>query len=292
MKNQDNLQRFLFEDTAIRGNLVHLQNAVQHALEHQQLPPMLHEALAELMVASVLLASTLKMQGALILQVQGKGALKLLVVECTSQLNVRATAKWQGEITNDHFIHLLKDGQFVITLDPKDGHQAYQGIVPIEGNSIAEILQNYMQRSEQIETKIWLSYKEGMAAGMLLQKLPAQLEEDEDAWNRITHLANTLTHEELLSLENETLLHRLFHEENVRLFEQQPVHFACSCSRQNVGNMLRMLGREEIEQILAEQNVISVNCDFCNRGYIFDAVDAAELIATEATAMPKSENKH
>lgn len=289
MKNsKDQLQRFIFDGTAVRGNHVNLSQTITRALQHHNYPTQLKNALGELMVASALLAATLKMQGSLVLQIQGKGALKFLVVECTSQLEIRATAKWSGEIEDAQFLDLLAQGQFVITLDPKDGGQTYQGIVPIEGSTIAEILQNYMQRSEQIETRIWLTSDENQAVGMLLQKLPKQLVADTDAWNRICHLADTTTNEELSQLNAPTLLHRLFHEEYVRLFDAQPAKFKCSCSHQNVGNMLRMLGADEIASILAEREKIEVSCDFCNQSYVFDAVDAAQLLVSNTTiATPK-----
>ena len=288
-KNTDQLQRFIFDNTAVRGNHVNLSLTITRALQHHDYPAMLKNALSELMVASALLAATLKMQGSLILQMQGKGALKLLVVECTSALEIRATANWSGEIADATFLDLLSEGHFVITLDPKDGGQTYQGIVPIEGNSIAEILQNYMQRSEQIETRIWLASGDNQATGMLLQKLPEQLEMDTDAWNRVCHLADTTTDEELRGLDATSLLHRLFHEENVRIFDAQFAQFKCRCTRQNVGNMLRMLGEEEIKSILAERENIEVHCDFCNQAYLFDAVDAAQLLASDTTiAMPKT----
>jgi molecular chaperone Hsp33 len=230
-----------------------------------------------------------------VLQIQSKGILKLLVVECTSDFGIRATAKYSGDIRDDQTLfELIEQGQFVITLDPKDGGQTYQGIVPIEGNSISSILENYMLRSEQIDTKIWLSCDGNSAAGMLLQKLPDTMNQttktdeaimqDVDAWNRIGHLADTVSDDEILNLPLETLLHRLFHEENVRLFEASNTRFFCSCSRASVSNMLRMLGEEEISSILQEQGKIEVNCDFCNTHYSFDQVDAAQLLASDVAS--------
>ena len=294
-KINDTLNRFLFENTPVRGNLVNLTNTFQLALNKQHLPAGLKRALGELMAASALLTATLKMNGSLILQIQGKGILKLLVVECTSEFGIRATAKWNGEIHDEqNLFDLIEHGQFVITLDPKDGGQTYQGIVPIEGNSISTILENYMLRSEQIDTKIWLSCDGNSAAGMLLQKLPEtmnqvtqneeSIEHDMDAWNRVGHLADTITDDELLHLPAETLIHRLFHEEDVRLFEGSNTNFFCSCTRTSVANMLRMLGAEEISSILEEQGKIDVNCDFCNTHYQFDKVDAAQLIASDLAA--------
>ncbi|HZV99338.1 MAG TPA: Hsp33 family molecular chaperone HslO [Methylophilaceae bacterium] len=287
---QDTLQRFLFENTPIRGNIVHLDQTLNMALQHQHCPPALRVALGELMVASALLAATLKMNGALVLQIQGSGALKLLVVECTADLSIRATAKWSGELPEGNFTELVGHGQFVITLDPKDGGQPYVGIVALEGNSISEILQNYMQRSEQIETRIWLACSEHTAAGMLLQKLPDQPEQDVDAWARTGFLAETVKPEELLGLSAEALLTRLFHEEDVRLFNAKPIKFHCSCSRNSVSSMLRMLGSDEVASILEEQGRIEVHCDFCNKRYEFDKVDAQQLFSGDV--VPGSASRH
>ena len=297
MKNYaDTLHHFLFDNTPIRGNLVHLNNTYQQVLQHQTLPTVLKHALGELMAASALLSATLKMDGVMVLQLQSKGALKLLVVECSSNLNIRATAKWDetriDEINASSFFQLVKNGQFIITLDPKEG-EAYQGIVPIEGETIAEMLQNYMLRSQQIDTSLWLHCDETSACGMLLQKLPdiggkpssiatPVLNQDADAWNRMNHLANTVTPDELQNLPAETLLTRLFVEEDVRLFEPKTTQFYCSCNQTNVASMLRMLGEDELNSILVEFGKIEVNCDFCNKHYLFDAVDTAQLLASEA----------
>lgn len=293
--HQDTLQRFVFESTPVRGNLVNLTQTLQQALNKQSLPTALRKALGELMAASALLSATLKMNGALVMQIQSKGALKLLVVECNSDagstIKMRATAKWDGEIEEDkNLFDLVDQGQFMITLDPKEGGQAYQGIVPLEGGSISAVLENYMMRSEQIDTKIWLSCDGNSAAGMLIQKLPETMNQetqihDEDIWNRVGYLAGTVTDEELLNLPTETLITRLFHEEDVRLFEPSITQFFCSCTRESVSNMLRMLGNEEIHSIIEEQGKIEVNCDFCNSHYAFDKIDAAQLMVTEAAVI-------
>ena len=291
-KLPDTLQRFVFENTPIRGNLVNLTNTLQLALNKQHLPAGLKRTLGELMAASALLTATLKMSGSLVLQIQSKGALKLLVVECNSEFGIRATAKWKGEVSDEQSLFdLMTDGQFMITLDPKDGRQAYQGIVALEGDSISTILENYMLRSEQIDTKIWLHCDGNAAAGMLLQKLPDTMNQvtkaedlsaqDLDAWNRIGHLADTITDDELLNLPTETILTRLFHEEDVRVFEASNTKFYCSCSRESVSGMLRMLGNEEITSIIEEQGKIEVNCDFCNAHYSFDKVDATQLMVSD-----------
>lgn len=300
--NQDTLQRFVFENTPIRGNLVNLTSTFQLALNKQSLPSGLKQALGELMAASALLTATLKMNGSLVLQIQSKGLLKLLVVECNSDFGIRATAKWTGDVNDQQSLFdLIEHGQFMITLDPKDGGQAYQGIVPLEGDSISAILENYMLRSEQIDTKIWLSCDDNAAAGMLLQKLPETMnqvtqnqehaEHDVDTWNRVGHLASTITGNELLNLPTETLLKRLFNEEDIRLFEASHTAFFCSCSRESVANMLRMLGPDELSSIIEEQGQIEVNCDFCNTHYKFDKIDAAQLLVAEVTT-PGSSKVH
>jgi len=253
----------------------------------------IRNALGELMAASALLSSTLKMDGALIIQIQTKGALKLLVVECSSSFDMRATAKWDGDLADD-FISMIRNGQCAITLDQKNG-EPYQGIVPIEGETIAEILENYMLRSQQIDTKLWLTCDNKSAAGMLLQKLPEQHEEgpeyDADIWNRINILADTVTIEELRTVAPELLLTRLFGEETVRLFTAKPTQFYCGCNRTKVANMLHMLGKAEIESILAERDEIEVNCEFCNKHYQFDAIDAAALFVKE-TLVSSSTSTH
>ena len=297
----DALHHFLFEDTLseekpnnlmpIRGNLVHLNQTFTLATQHQTLPQVLKQALGELMAASALLSATLKMEGVLVLQLQSKGALKLLVVECSHDLQLRATAKWDealtAEIDNFSFIDLIENGQFVITLDPEEG-EAYQGIVPIEGETIAQMLQNYMLRSQQIDTSLWLHCDGESASGMLLQKLPGTNDPDIDTWNRVNILADTVTSDELQNLAPEVLLTRLFAEEDVRLFEEKPTQFRCSCSKTKVGNMLRLLGKPEVEGILAELGKIEVNCDFCNKQYVFDAVDATQILASDLTIKPST----
>lgn len=288
--HSDTLQRFVFEHTPVRGNIVHLNQTFHQALHKQLMPTGLRQALGELMAASALLAATLKMTGSLVLQIQSKGLLKLLVVECTSDFGIRATAKWDGEVTNDQTLFdLMQQGQFIITLDPKDGGQTYQGIVALEGDSISNILENYMLRSEQIDTRIWLSCDGDSAAGMLLQKLPETMNQtaiiqDIDTWNRVGHLASTVTDRELLALPAETLLTRLFNQEDIRLFEASATQFFCSCSRESVGNMLVMLGAKELEEILEERGEIEVNCDFCNTQYVFDKIDTNQLLASKSDA--------
>lgn len=295
-KLPDTLQRFMFENEPIRGELVHLESSWRSVLDRHDYPEVLRNLMGELSAAAVLLSATLKLQGSLVLQIQGKGPIKLLVVECSGagDLQLRATAKWSGDLAQGGLAELVGEGLFVITLDPKDGKQVYQGIVELEGKSVAEMLENYMARSEQLETRLWLAADGNCAAGMLLQKLPDQPSrygQDVDAWQRATVLADTLKPEELLHEPAQTLIHRLYHENDIRLFDAQPVAFHCSCSRHSVGLMLKMLGRDEVHDILDEREVIEVFCEFCNQRYEFDKIDA-ELMFVETIVQPGSEARH
>jgi molecular chaperone Hsp33 len=287
----DSLRRFLFEHLPLRGEIVRLERVWLSVIDRHDYPKILRDMMGELCAAAVLLAATLKLKGSLVLQIHGKGAVKLLVVECSGDLELRATAKWEGELTHGSMQDLVGDGRFVITLDPKDGNQVYQGIVALEGDSIAEILQNYMTRSEQLETRLWLAADGISAGGMLLQKLPEQEAQDEDAWGRATQIADTLKPQELLTLPAGELVHRLYHEEDIRLFDAQPVVFRCTCSRDNVANMLRMIGRAEVDSILKERGDVEVHCEFCNERYVFDRVDA-DAVFVEVPAVTASKTLH
>lgn len=280
MTDSDTLQRFLFEQAAVRGELVRLDATWRAVLARHDYPPAVARVLGEMMAAAALLAATLKFRGSLLMQVQGKGPLRLLVVECTAGRALRATAKWEGEPAGD-FMQLVGDGRFAITLDPGEGSRAYQGLVAVDAATVAGVLEHYMARSEQLDTRLVLAADGGVAAGMLLQRLPGRTEADAEAWNRLAHLAATLGADELLRLPFREILRRLFHEEDVRVFDAEPVHFGCSCSRGRVAEMLRMLGAEEVRAILAEQGQVAVTCEFCNQRYVFDAVDAEQVLAAQ-----------
>jgi molecular chaperone Hsp33 len=281
----DSLQRFLFEHAPIRGEVAHLDATWRAVLERHDYPPALRTILGELMAAGALLTATLKFEGSIVLQLQGTGRVKLIVVECTSEQTLRATAKWTGELVGDESLAgVLGDGRFVITLVPGEGKQTYQGVVAIDPAGVAASLEQYMRRSEQLDTRLWLAAGAERAAGLLLQRLPAREDTDEDSWNRATRLAETITAPELLELSPRNLLYRLYHQEDVRLFEPRPVSFRCSCSPDRVGAMLRMLGLAEVRSILAEREMVEVTCEFCNRAYRYDSVDAEQLFAASHQA--------
>ncbi len=284
----DALTRFVFEFAPVKGGIVQLTETWKAVQSHANYPAPLKKALGELLAAAALLTSNIKFEGSMVLQLHGNGPVRLIVVEATSQKTLRATAKWTGNIAADATLgSLLGNGHFALTLDQSQaGKQNYQGIISLEGDSVADILTRYMQSSEQIDTRIYLAASDDHVAGMLLQRMPEQKSADADDWNRTTLLADTLKQDELLSLPPGDLLMRLFHEETLRHFAQEPLSFACTCSREKVGGMLKMLGIEEVNSIIAEQGRIETHCDFCNKQYVFDTVDAAHLFSEHPAAIP------
>jgi len=279
----DALTRFVFEYAPVKGSIVQLDDVWKTVQSHADYPAPLRKALGELLAAAALLTANIKFEGSLVLQLQGNGPVRLIVVEATSKKTLRATAKWAGEVPGSGALaDLLGQGHFAITLDQSQaGKQNYQGIVPLEGTSVADALTHYMQSSEQIDTRIHLASSDDKVAGMLLQRMPDQESADADDWNRAALLADTLTKDELLTLAPGDLLMRLFHEETLRRFEQEPLSFACTCSREKVGGMLKMLGAAEVNSILAEHGQVETHCEFCGKQYRLDAVDIAQLFSVE-----------
>ncbi|MBB5192728.1 molecular chaperone Hsp33 [Silvimonas terrae] len=282
---QDILERFVFEEAPVRGEVVQLHDTVHEVMSRHNYPPVLQKRIGELMAAATLLSATLKFEGTMIMQLHGSGPVKLIVVECTSDMTLRATARWDGDVPDGELGDLLGKGRFIITLDPDEG-ETYQGIVAYEpGQSVAQIIEHYMQHSEQLETRMWLTSQNGGAAGLLVQKMPAG-KGDADAWERVQKLAETITDDELLGLTPRDVLYRLFNQEIVRVFDPQTPRFACTCSRERVGGMLKMVGREEVESVIEERKKVDVTCEFCGKEYEFDAVDVAQLFTGAAPVPP------
>jgi molecular chaperone Hsp33 len=278
VNDSDCLHRFLFEKLPVRGELVHLDKCWQEITSHADYPPAIRGVLGEALAAAVLLTSTLKFEGKLTLQLVGDGPMNLLVVQCTSEHEVRGLAKWRGAAPAGDLRSLAGEGRVAITIETGDEKDSYQGIVPITGATLAESLESYFQRSVQLPTRLWLTSGAGGTAGMLLQRVPDAWGEDaEKAWQHVQVLADTLSRDELRQLTDRDILRRLFHQDDLRLFEPQPVRFRCSCSQTRVEGTLKMLGREEIAGLLEEQAQIEVRCEFCNHAYLFDAVDAQSL---------------
>ncbi|HMH29904.1 MAG TPA: Hsp33 family molecular chaperone HslO [Steroidobacteraceae bacterium] len=292
MHDRDTLHRFLFDHFPIRGHLVHLDAAWRALIEHREYPDTIRETLGEAVVASLLLAATIKFDGVLSLQLQGDGPMHLLLAQCTSGLGVRGLARYrEGAGSAQKISELTGNGNLTVTLETEESAQRYQGIVPIEGERLADSLQAYFQNSEQLPTRLWLHADAQGASGMLLQKLPgasslppADAALVEDAWRRVQFVADTLTPEELRTLADAEILHRLFNEDDLRLFEPSPVYFRCRCSRERVAGMLQGLGEAETRSVIAERGKVEVHCDFCNRAYVFDAVDVEQLFKAPVAA--------
>ncbi|TNE96258.1 MAG: Hsp33 family molecular chaperone HslO, partial [Gammaproteobacteria bacterium] len=231
----------------------------------------------EALVASVLMSSTLKFEGTLSLQAQGEGPLRTLMSECSHDRYIRGLARFDEHAMTDQDFHsLLGEGRMAITITPDKGNR-YQGVVPREADTLAGCLEEYFERSEQIATSLLLFSNEQGAAGLLLQRLPGSSDEDNELWDRVNHLARTVKEDEMLELDSETVLHRLFHEETVRLFDSEPVAFRCSCSRERTLGALEAIGKEECYSILDEQGAIDMDCQFCHTHYRFDRNDIDHL---------------
>lgn len=284
----DNLQRFIFDNAPVRGEWVHLQESWQQVLSQRDYPKAVQNLLGEMMAAAALLAATVKIDGRLVLQMKSTGPLSLLMVECTSEDTLRAFAQWDGEINDDaELIEITGEGSLAITIEVKGAKQPYQGVVSLQGESIAAILEIYFQQSEQLETRIWLSSDEKSAAGLFLQQLPHDEEsqnDDGENWSRISQLASTVTTTELLELGAGTLLHRLFHEEECRLLAATDLSFSCNCSRERVASTIGLLGKEDALDLVEDQGSIEVACEFCNEHYHFDKVDVNHLFADDAVS--------
>jgi molecular chaperone Hsp33 len=302
---------FVCDGAPVRGEIVSVSTAWQSVLERRNDPPAIRQMLGDFVAAATLLSASLKFDGTLIIQAQSKGPISLLVVECNSNLTMRATVKLSVEpseidpnATLADLLDAANTGRLVITLDPSNrqpGQPPYQGIVALqqeyEGIAIpvknaAEAIMLYMHHSEQLETRIWLASNEHVVGGLLLQRLPnsgghvhLDPQTAAEGWSRIQALGETITNDELLQLSPETTLRRLFLNESseagVRTFPIRPVQFACRCSRQKVADVLRMLGEEEVNGILAEQGAVETGCEFCGKSYRFDAVDCIQVFKTD-----------
>ena len=298
----DQLKKYLTEDRSVRIQAVRLEATWKAVQANHDYPPAITHLLGELVAASTLLAANIKFDGSLVLQIQGDGPIALLVVECRNDLSLRATVKMREghEVPTDGNMQSLLNpggnGRFIVVLDPQrklPGQQAYQGIVPLQGDTVAEALQHYMKASEQLDTRLWLAADADHAAGMLIQRLPYHGGSDApvlteqnaaETWDRASALAGTIKRDELLATDIDTLIHRLFWEETLVAFDPLSVRWHCPCTRERVASMLRTLGQEEINSVLAERGQVDVSCDFCGKPYKFDSVDCATLFSSSAAS--------
>lgn len=279
MATRDNLQRFLFEKHNIRGEIVHL-NATFNAIKKIHPYPLpIQQLLGKALAAVSLLSATLKYEGSLILQTQGDGPVNPLVAQASHQLHLRGLAKWDDEqIINLHEpTKLLGQGHLGITIIPDGKGERYQGVVQLVDDDLAASLENYFSQSEQLATRVWLFASETSAHGLLLQQMPEMTKDAINIWDELTTLGSTITAEELNHLSNEEILHRLFHEYDIRLFDHDPVCFRCQCSIAKMQQAIITMGREEANDLLKTHKTISVNCEFCNQHYEFDKVDVEQI---------------
>ncbi|MDY0308936.1 MAG: Hsp33 family molecular chaperone HslO [Castellaniella sp.] len=309
----DTLKKYLTTDRSTRIQALHLTQAWQTGLAHQDLPPLLVSLLGELAAASVLLAGNIKFDGSVVLQLQGNGPVHLIMVECTSALDLRATAHLRegaalpaDTTTLQDLLNADGQGRFMVMLDPagrQAGTPAYQGIVPLEGDTIAAVLEHYMKHSEQLDTRLWLAADAHACAGLLLQRMPNESPATDDprpfghadtTWTHCTTLAGTLDRDELRATDSDTLIRRLFWEDDLLSFPAQDVRWHCPCSRERVASMLRTLGHRELEDILNEQGCVHITCNFCGQPYDFDAQDCTALFACaiDPSLAPGSDTVH
>jgi molecular chaperone Hsp33 len=292
MKQQDCLRRFLFEECGVRGEWVRLEKSWQEAKQNQVLVnSQVESQLGQALVAVLLLAATIKFKGAMIMQVQGSGDLKALVAQATHDGTVRGLVRSEPTVAGNNLLEMLGEGGRLVLTVETESAEPYQGIVGVSERDLAGVLHTYFTESEQLDTRLWLFADQHRAAGLFLQELPSD-QEDKTDWRRVEMLAETVTANELLDLDCEQLLHRLFHEEQVRLFEPQPITFKCNCSRKKIGGTLTALGRSELESILLERGGIEVDCQFCGAQYRFDNIDVENWLSNPFVSDNESPTRH
>jgi molecular chaperone Hsp33 len=275
MQEQDKIRRFLFEQHGIRGVWVKLIDSWQAAKQFQNQPDIALHQLGQALASVAMLSTTVKFDGSMILQAQSDGAITTLVAQATNDYKIRGVVRCDNAPQGDSLEELFGEGRLVLTIEAGQGIP-YQGIVSLKGENLAGALQTYFEQSEQLKTRLWLFANKTHAAGLLLQELPSQ-EGNANDWETIEVLANTVTAQEMFDLDCHELLHRLFHEEDVRLFNAEAVEFKCACSRERIKNTLRAMGLEELKNILLGRETIDVTCEFCSENYRFNAQDVDVL---------------
>jgi molecular chaperone Hsp33 len=295
MPSNDLLHRFMFDDCDIRGELVSLGDSYREVLKHNNYPPAIQRLLGEFMAAVSLLSSTLKFDGMIILQARGDGPISTIMAECSHHQNLRGIVRMNEAVSlsedlanHGNLQELLGSSVLFITIEPKRTEnfqgklERYQGVVPMESDNLAGCLEAYFSQSEQLATRLWFAADGQHASGLLIQALPQQLSTSADDnsvhWETITTLAATISNHELLELQHENILHRLFHEQALRVFEPKPLQFFCSCSRERSTSALLSIGKEEVEELLVEKGSIDIDCQFCNQHYHFSAAEVRELL--------------
>ena len=278
MRETDTLQRFLFEHASIRGEIAHLDDTYKTIMHQHPYPPVVKKLLGEALISCLLLAGSIKFEGDVSLQFHGDKRLPLILVQCNHQLQVRAFAKYQEDSEIIDYSGAFLEGKMVLTINQYNQTQAYQSVVPILSTSMSENLTHYFSQSEQVASQVWLAVNDDTAAGMLLQLMPGQdSQQREEFWEYAVQLGQTISEHELLTLDNQTILHRLYHETELRLYTARPVIFQCRCSLKKMEQVLTVLGEKEALKLLQEKGHVDVRCDFCNQQYIFDPIDVTLL---------------
>lgn len=289
MQDPDRIIRFVFEKMAIRGQWLKLSTSWRSVIANHNYSAPVQQQLGQAIVASTLLAATIKFKGLLVLQAQGQGPLTAVIAQSTNDYYIRGLARNSASVGTGTLTELYGKGRLVITIEP-DNNRPYQGIVELDGENLAQALENYYAQSEQIKTRFWLFANGQQAAGLLLQELPGE-QDSEDDWKRIEMLANTVTEQEILELSYQKMLYRLFNEESIRVFEPEPVQYRCRCSIAKIEQTLISLGHETLHELLQERDEVTVDCEFCNQQYSFDAVDINKLVV-ESNVIDGSNTQH
>jgi len=284
MSAKDELSRFVIESADVRGSRVHLDDTWASALAQVDYPPVIRNVLGQAFAASVLLSATIKFAGKMTLQIRGDGPVHLLVVQITADRKLRGLARWKSEPVDDSLQSMFgENARMSLTIGSTENRQPYQSIVALDGASLSDALAGYFRHSEQLDTCLMLAVNSQQVAGFLLQKLPGY-GDDADGWRRSLQLASTLTDDDLLNLDTEDILRRLYHEENVRLFRSDPVAFECSCSQARSASLIQSLGVAEAESILQDEGQIEITCEFCDAKYRYDSIDVAALFTDSGTS--------
>jgi len=270
----DTLQRFMFEHASIRGEIAHLDETYKTILNQRPYPPMVKRLLGEALVSCLLLAGSIKFEGEITLQFIGDKRLPLLLIQCDHLLQIRGFAKFQKEGNDIDYNAAFLKGNLALTMYQYNQTKVYQSVVPINSLSMAENMMQYFAQSEQIASRVWLAVNDEMAAGMLLQLMPDQdTKQREEFWEYAVQIGQTISEHELLTLDNPTILHRLYHETELRLYNARKVRFQCRCNEDQMKHVLVVLGEADVRKLLQEKGTVEVICDFCNRHYNFDAID-------------------
>ncbi len=301
----DTLHRFQLENLHVRGEWVSLGESWQAIQKTVDYPKPIRQVLGEALVAISLLAESLKFDGSLVLQIRGTQPVSMLVVQASSEGAIRGLASWDGEIDEDASFKDLfnptnetqgaNHGTMVISVEPNSTQgERYQSLVPLEGDTLSDCFTQYFAQSEQLQTRLWLAVDDKVATGLMLQSLPLEdTEIQKQGWEHATILADTVRDSELLTLDAQELLHRLYHEEDLILYDAKSIRFECSCSQQKIELTVRSIGEDEVNSIIDEQGVIHIDCDFCNTRYELDSVDVKRLFSeADVTDLPGTGSVH